>query len=383
MEGVAVPADQPADPPGPLDAVARDLQALRTAQGLPSYGELAVRVARLRQDRGMTAASARVGRTTVYDVFRTGRRRVDVLLVADLVRVLGGDEEEAARWVTRCTAALVASPVEPVEPLRPPQAPAALSPQLSPQPSPQPSPRPSPEETPAEPVPAEPDEAVVPASGAVRRRPRWVVPAVVTACVLVNLAGRVLVDALHLSVYLDMVGTAFAAIVLGPWTGALVGAVTNVAGVSSSGPASLPFALVNVVGALVWGYGVRRFGMGRSVPRFFLLNLVTAVACTAVAVPIIAARFGGGTGHGADDVTYVLLSYSDHLGVALTSANLLTSVSDKLIAGFVALAAIEVVPRAVVARLPGTWMGAGPLQRSGRQAHAAPHAVRHAAPAGR
>src|SRR5690606_28147164 len=78
-------------------------------------------------------------------------------------------------------------------------------------------------------------------------------PALMLGCVAVNLLGREFVDLLNLPVYLDMVGTALAAIVLGPWRGAAVGATTNLAGLFISGIASAPFAVVNVVGALVWG----------------------------------------------------------------------------------------------------------------------------------
>ena len=51
-----------------------------------------------------------------------------------------------------------------------------------------------------------------------------------------------------------MIGTMVTAVILGPWWGALVGAITNIVNSFISGPISLPFALCNVVGALVWGY---------------------------------------------------------------------------------------------------------------------------------
>src|SRR5690606_987196 len=87
-------------------------------------------------------------------------------------------------------------------------------------------------------------------------------------CVAINFVGREFVDLLHLPLYLDMVGTAIAAMALGPWRGAAVGATTNLVGVIGSGWVSLPFMLVNVVGALAWGYGVRRWDLGRTLLRF-------------------------------------------------------------------------------------------------------------------
>lgn len=54
-------------------------------------------------------------------------------------------------------------------------------------------------------------------------------------------------------VFIDMIGTAYCAIVIGPWWAATVGVVTN----AISGNFSdnyFPFGLVNAFGALVWGY---------------------------------------------------------------------------------------------------------------------------------
>jgi len=185
-------------------------------------------------------------------------------------------------------------------------------------------------------------------------RRRWIVAALLVACVALNLLGRVLVDVLTLPLYLDMTGTAIAAVGLGPWWGALVGVATNLAGSASSGAASIPFALVNVVGALIWGYGVRSLGWGRSIARFFALNVVVALACTLVAAPIIVFAFGGEvSGHGAAAVTETILAASHSLVVAAFSANLLTSLADKLIAGFVALVALDALPQQVTGWSPG------------------------------
>lgn len=65
----------------------------------------------------------------------------------------------------------------------------------------------------------------------------------VLACLAVNILGREFVDFFNLPVHLDMVGTAIAAIALGPWRGAGVGAATNVLGMVGSGWTSLPLAL--------------------------------------------------------------------------------------------------------------------------------------------
>lgn len=72
-----------------FDEFAARLSALRARAGLPSYTTLAARVAHARAARGVPAGEATPGRITVYECFRPGRRRMDVQLVADLVRAMG------------------------------------------------------------------------------------------------------------------------------------------------------------------------------------------------------------------------------------------------------------------------------------------------------
>ena len=175
--------------------------------------------------------------------------------------------------------------------------------------------------------------------------PMTLIVTLIPVCVALNIVGGYIASALRLPVYLDMIGTAISAIVLGPWWGALVGVLTNGGSALISGPVSLPFALVNVVGALIWGYGVRSWKLGRTIPRFFLLNVIVAVACTIVAAPIIVLVFGGATGNGADALTGTFLAVGQNLVGSVFSSNILTSLADKIIGGFVALAIIEALPK--------------------------------------
>lgn len=286
--------------PTPLDRLALDLQELRSRAGDPSYAEIVARIGQQRRAAGAPAES-RPGRTTVYDAFRTGRRRVDVALVLEIVRALGADEDEVEAWRERCRDAV-----------RPRDVPAPAT---------------------------TPTQELAPRGGA-----RSVL-LTLALCLLVNLLGRGMVDLLHLPLYLDMVGTAIAAVLLGPWWGAGVGAATNVLGSVISGPASLAFIPVNVVGALVWGYGVRH-GWGRSAARFLVLSMAVGVACTLVAAPIVLLVFGGYTFlHAEDTLTRTIVGHVGHLGVAVFASNLITSLADKVISGFVGLAVVESLPR--------------------------------------
>lgn len=181
--------------------------------------------------------------------------------------------------------------------------------------------------------------------------PTTLLVTLIPVCVALNIVGGYIATALRLPVYLDMIGTAISAIVLGPWWGALVGVLTNGGSALISGPVSLPFAIVNIVGALIWGYGVRSWKLGRTVPRFFLLNMIVAVCCTIVAAPIIVMVFGGATGNGADALTGTFLAVGQNLVTSVFSSNILTSLADKIIGGFVALAIIEALPKSLTGGL--------------------------------
>ncbi|MFT4221006.1 MAG: tetratricopeptide repeat protein [Microbacterium sp.] len=94
-----------ADPaPATLDELATRLVEFRARAGSPSFSEIARRVTALRTARGVRASERSPGRITVYDCFRAGRRRVDAALLLDIVRALGADAAETARWREWCVA---------------------------------------------------------------------------------------------------------------------------------------------------------------------------------------------------------------------------------------------------------------------------------------
>lgn len=298
------------------DPLAEELRHLRAQVGEPSYAAVAQLVMDRRIAAGQSPHSARLARTTVYDCFRTGRVRVNLGLVREIAAVLGADDGQVDEWVARCR--------EHAE-----------------------------EQAGQEPVAPPPEQPACPPPAPTRR----LLALVVVGSVALNLAGRGFQELLHLPVYLDMSGTAIAAMALGPWWGALVGVLTNVAGVAVSGQASVPFALVNVAGALVWGYGIRRFGFGRTLPRFFTLNLLVAVVCTTVAVPILLLLFAGSTNHGQDGIGATILALSDSTVLAVTTSNLLVSVGDKILSGFLALAVVAALPLSLRARTSLEMLG--------------------------
>ncbi len=183
------------------------------------------------------------------------------------------------------------------------------------------------------------------------RIPLTYVVALVPVAAALNIVGGQINTVLKLPTFLDMIGTAVVAIVLGPWWGALVGAITNIVSSFISGPIGLPFAVVNVAGALVWGYGVRTFMMGKTFTLYFILNLIVALICTMFAVPIYVFIFGGATGHFSDMMTAAFLAAGQNLITSVFSSNIVVSLADKVISGFVALAIIEALPKNLTSKL--------------------------------
>lgn len=181
-------------------------------------------------------------------------------------------------------------------------------------------------------------------SGASSRIPLTLVVTLVPVAAALNIVGGYLNGLLKLPTFLDMIGTCVAAIVLGPWWGALVGVITNVGGSLINGPIGIPFALANVAGALVWGYGVRSFGLGGNEIKYFILNVLVAFAVTAAAAPIVIFVFGGATGHSSDAITAAFAQAGQDLITAVFASNIIVSLADKIIAGYVGLAIIQALP---------------------------------------
>ncbi len=196
-------------------------------------------------------------------------------------------------------------------------------------------------------------------SGGVRSGapPTMLVIALIPLAVAVNFIANWVAGLLRLPIYLDTIGTFLAAVLLGPWWGALAGVLTNVLGIVPNGVSNLLFAPVSVVAALLWGYGIRSFGLGRSSIAFFLLAVAVGVVTGALATPIVLFLFGGATGHPSDLITAALASFG--LERATLISSVLSSIPDKVISAYAGLAITAALPvvvtaRAVLPEQPGT-----------------------------
>lgn len=178
---------------------------------------------------------------------------------------------------------------------------------------------------------------------------------IVALCAALNVFGGFAAKTLAIPVvYLDTIGTFVGAVVLGPWWGAAAGATYNVVASLTFDPGTWPFAVVSVVVALLWGYGIRRFGLGRSAWTFLGLGVVVAVASAIIASPIVLWVYGGATGSASDALTFFFELVGLSQGVSVFVSNLVSNSADKLIAGSVGLALVRALPETYLAgvRLP-------------------------------
>ena len=288
-----------------LDQIAEDLQRLRADNGCVSYQEIVSRITKAREAKGMAPAAARIARTTVYDCFRTGRTRVNPELVGEIVAALTDDEGQARQWVKRCQGARVDAEPTSVR---------GRSERELTWPLPDPKPR-----------------------------SFWFNLVVTLACVWGNivfaLATRYFFKD-HFPLYVDMIGVAVVAMVLGTRWGLVAALMSQVFPVlwASIVWNNLAFVFVTAAGALVWGLGVHRFRMARSFLRYVLLNVIAGFVCSMVAVPVLLIFFDGTMAMpSSQSMADALVAAGQQFLVSMFSTNLIVSLADKLFAGLIAL----------------------------------------------
>lgn len=296
----------------PYDRIAEELQQLRLDAGDVPYAEIVRRISRHRISQGVDPVASRPARSTVYDAFRFGRTRLNVELVSEIVRALNGTDEDIEIWRNRCLQA------------RSNQASSSIK--IEDHQGPQKS--------------EDPEKLDIPVSDFIdaaknRRVGRKLL--LFTASVVVNLLGFWLVAILGIPLYLDMLGTAVAAIILGPWAGVAVAVATNVLGASITDSSSLAFVLVNATGALVWGYGIRWVRREKSLGRYYLLTFLVALSCSVVATVLLVFAFNGATGHASELTRANLDAFGMPLILSVFQSNLLYSFADKMLTGFLVL----------------------------------------------
>lgn len=324
------------------------MQELRSRADEISFGEIARRVTEIRLARGANPAAATVPRSTIYSMFKLGRTRIDPKLLREVALALEATPAEAEELAGRARDAWREHQLamRGQDPQKPPAKTVTAEPTAASEPitaaseiksaEPGTAKDPEPELTKTkEPDTAKSATGFAPAvsdlpTPAGRLTANWQA-LMILACVVVNLGGLLFAKGFQLTVYTDMIGTAIAAILFGPWQGVAVAVASGSLGPLIGDPHTPYFLPVHILGALAWGYGARRLGSVTTLPRFMSLHMFTALVCTAVSTPIMLLLFGTEMAYASVGAQQSMVDAGVAVWISILVMNLIVNVLDKLV----------------------------------------------------
>ena len=160
--------------------------------------------------------------------------------------------------------------------------------------------------------------------------------------VAVNFVGGQLASILKLPMYLDTIGTIFAAMLCGPWVGAVTGGLTNVV-TGIANPVNFAFIPVNVIAGLVTGF-LSRKQMFSVWWKWLISMFVMAWVSIIVSAPIVVLVYGGVTGGGTSIITAAAMAAGANIWAAFFGTEGVFQVLDRIISFLICWAVIKVIP---------------------------------------
>lgn len=165
---------------------------------------------------------------------------------------------------------------------------------------------------------------------------------IIPIAVAVNFVGGQLASLLKLPMYLDTIGTIFAAMLCGPWVGATAGVLTNVV-TGIANPVNFAFIPVNLLVGLVTGYLARK-NMFSIWWKWILSMVIMAVVSIASAAPIVVLVYGGVTGSGTSIITATAMAAGANIWAAVIGTEGVFTVLDRIISFVISWLVIRVIP---------------------------------------
>ena len=101
--------------------------------------------------------------------------------------------------------------------------------------------------------------------------------------IAVNIVLGIVTSALGIPLYLDTLGTVLVAVLVGPFPGAIVGALTNIITGLMYSVTDIPFCLVSVAVALIVGFSVKKFKL--TIASAVILGLILSFLCQVIGTP--------------------------------------------------------------------------------------------------
>ena len=163
----------------------------------------------------------------------------------------------------------------------------------------------------------------------------------VIGCILINYAGKLTAQHLQLPLWLDSVGTAMAAYVLGPVCGSIVGATVNIIyGFSNS--VSYIYALTNAAEAVIIGLAAQK-KVFENLFRTITVSVMVAIVSVAVSAPLNAIFYEGKTSNiWGEGVMALLLEWNLPRPLTIAVGEFYIDFIDKLLTVMLLFAAIRI-----------------------------------------
>lgn len=155
--------------------------------------------------------------------------------------------------------------------------------------------------------------------------------------VAINYIGGLIASTLALPIYMDSIGTVIVAAIMGPWIGAISGALYNIISAITGGnlPGAL-FAICNIGSGLIVGY-MARYGFFKKWWHVLIATVLVALWNAGTGAPIAMVVYGGVDGNvGTNLMIAAAQAIGQDLGSAAFWARVPTNLLDKGIACFIA-----------------------------------------------
>ena len=165
---------------------------------------------------------------------------------------------------------------------------------------------------------------------------------IIPISVAVNFVGGQLASILKLPMYLDTIGTIFAAMLCGPWVGAVAGGLTNVV-TGIANPVNFAFIPVNIIAGLVTGFLARR-KMVSVWWKWIITMLIMAAVSIVSSAPIVVLVYGGVTGSGTSIITAAAMAAGANIWAAFFGTEGIFTVLDRIISFIICRLVIQVIP---------------------------------------
>ena len=114
--------------------------------------------------------------------------------------------------------------------------------------------------------------------------------------VAINYVGGQIASSLGLPIYLDSIGTVIVAAIMGPWVGAISGALYNISALIGGNILGSLFAICNIGSGLIVGFMARRKKF-HTIPHVLVATVLVALWNAIVGSPIAMVVYGGVDGN--------------------------------------------------------------------------------------